>query len=68
MAYNNWRTSWTYEDMQQSEICTYDNVTEETANFDSCVSGSIITDYGVPYDYYSVSNRNFHHICYIAIL
>ena len=37
-----------------SKVCTLNGVNQETANFDDCVGGGVVTDFGVPYDFNSI--------------
>ena len=53
-ASQHWKTSWTLEELKGSKVCTTDGFTQDSADFSDCVSGTIVTDYGVPYDFNSI--------------
>jgi hypothetical protein len=40
--------------MKASKLCDKDEFTQDTASFDDCVGGDVVTDYGVPYDFNSI--------------
>ena len=53
-AYANWKGSYSTREALSKPRCTTSGQTQETANFDNCVSGYIFTDFGVPYDWSSI--------------
>ena len=52
--YNHFKTSWTEADAATKPKCSTDGVTQETANFDNCVDGTVVTNFGTEYDWNSI--------------
>ena len=48
------RTSWTTEDAEVTPRCDASGVAQAEADFSSCVDGTVVTNYGTPYDFESV--------------
>ena len=48
------RTSWTTEDAEATPRCDASGVAQAEADFSSCVDGTVVTNYGTPYDFESV--------------
>jgi len=48
-ANQHWRHNWA-TDTENLPECSEEGVTQDTANFDNCVSGLIVEDFGVGYD------------------
>ena len=56
------RASWTKEEATQGPLCCregddngcWEKITQETANFDNCVSGTVVENYEEPYDFESI--------------
>ena len=55
-AHNHFKTSWTQAEADASTKC--DNQenppAQAEADFSSCVDGTVVTNYGTPYDFESV--------------
>ena len=47
--------------MRNTKICNSSGQTQETANFDDCVSGAVVTAYSAPYDFNSIMHYEFPH-------
>ena len=55
-AHNHYKTSWTAEDAEKSTKCATDvsGMSQASADFSNCVDGSVVSNYGTPYDFESM--------------
>ena len=53
-AHNNFKTSWTQADADAMPKCNSTGVAQAEADFSNCVDGTVVTNYGTPYDFESI--------------